>query len=210
MKKLFSTGLLLLLTLPLAFAAEPDPTALRAKNDLLKAEFELARQPLVYFHFELKAHRVLFKSRGIQLAELSVTEVQYWGALPAPQVRTLVSRTGGGDSKRPQLQVPSPGEERETQPLEAQAWELGDMPTAFTAVLDDGVRLRLRPAPQSWLGQLPATVDRLSWYLRQPLLSIWNSLRGKPYTEVRIVLQPQDVQRLYWSFVEQGRCLIGP
>ncbi len=209
MKKLLTATLFLIL-LPPTLAAEPDPRVLQAKHALLRAEYELARQTLVYFHFDLEGRRVLFKSRGLPLTELPMVEVRRWGPRSAVQVRTLVARTSGGEPERPRVRAPAVGEAEKPRTLEIQALELQDMPTAFTAVLDDGTRLHLRPAAQSWIDLLPAALDGATWYLSRPLISVWNFLRRKPYTEVRIVLQPRDVQRLYWSFVEEGRCLVGP
>jgi hypothetical protein len=202
MRRLFLALLFLGGSAP-ALAAEL--TALEDSNRLLQAEYQLARKEHLYLLFDLPARQVQIKASGVVLASLSIVQVQQHGNFGAAAVRTLSTRQA---SSPPQRVAIDPSAEKKSGKFELQALELDDMPTAYRLRLDDGSTLRVRPLPEGFWQQLTGTVGGLCWRLSRPLISRWHSLRGTPYTEVRLTLAAHDARRLYWSFQEGMACLI--
>ncbi len=82
------------------------------------------------------------------------------------------------------------------------------MPTNFTIVLDDGLNIIVRPVTEGWTSRLREKSHLFFWYLSRPLISDWNFLHGKAYTELHLMLLAKDVQLLYWSLAENSPFLL--
>jgi hypothetical protein len=217
----FSLLLLLSLALPCLAAGDDSTAPLEAANRLLRAELELARTNQIYFIFDLgEKPRVQFKGSGVTVAELPILASRIWGLPPTVKVRTLATKDTLFPPKRQKIifagegklqeEKPEPkAEAKEGSPPDLGALELDDMPTSFMARLDDGTLLTVHPAPaESFTSRVTEISRSLYWYLSRPLISDWHFFKGKPYTEVRLVLPPRDVRLLYWSFTEGAPCLI--
>lgn len=224
--RIFCSSLLLLLSIlfPSAPAAgEGSQSQLEAVNRLLRAELELARTNQLYFIFDLgERPRVQFRGNGVTVAELPVLAARVWGISPAVKVRTLAAKDTLFPPKRQkivfvgegQIEEEKPEAKKEAKagaPPELQALELDDMPSSFMARLDDGTVLTVHPASgDNFTTHITELSRGIYWYLSRPLISDWHFIKGKPYTEVRLVLSARDVRLLYWSFTEGASCLIAP
>ncbi len=185
--------------------------SLAASNRLLQAELELARTKQLYFFCDTAQGRLLFRVSGATVAELAIAEVRQWGVRPADGRRTVLSKQASSSPERekigPAAEAPKEAK-KESGPFQLKALEIDDMPTSFQVLLDDGLRLNVRSRPAGKTGRLREKVGLALWYLRRPLISDWYFLRGKPYTELLLVLPPRDAQRLYWSLAEGSPFLI--
>lgn len=215
--------LLLLLTVP-AMAAD-EASLLEATNRQLKSELELAKQQQLYFVFDFPQRQVLFKTSGLTLATLKLSELRLWGRPGGDYIRTLSNKIADKPPKRESIVIPPPeGEEKpaeskpaevkpakpgEPKKIELQALEIDDMPDSYTIYLNDGLMVTVHPAAEGSTGsKFSAVVDKLYWYLSRPLISDWNYLQKKSYNEVLLVLPPREARMLYWSFTEGASCLI--
>jgi hypothetical protein len=46
------------------------------------------------------------------------------------------------------------------------------------------------------------------WYASRPILTIWNSIKGSPYTSIYLVLNEEDARLVYWSLEEKSENII--
>jgi hypothetical protein len=220
MRALTLVAILLLGLVCAAPAADEVPlAALESANWLLKAELELAKSAQVYFDFDLAEKKVRFKSSGIAVAELPVSQLRIWGPSTGDKLRTLTGKESLVRPERESILIPGqegekPGEakkeegSKEEKKFDLQALELSDMPRTFRLRLDDATVITVRPAPQGTLEWLLAKGLALYWHLSRPLISDWHFLHRKPYTEILLIMPAKDAQLLYWSFAEGTRCLI--
>ena len=51
-------------------------------------------------------------------------------------------------------------------------------------------------------------VDKYSWFITRPLISIWQHRHGNTYNEMLLTLPEREARMLYWSFQEGARCLV--
>jgi hypothetical protein len=178
-----------------------DLAALEEANALLQAEYQLAKKEQLYFFFDLPARQVRIKASGVTLATLPAAQVQQRGQRGQAGLRSLRARQ---TSSPPQRVAIDPGAVKKAGKFELQALELDDMPDAYRLLLDDGTILTVAPRTEGFWGQLTEMTAQLRWRL----ICKWYSLRGKPYTELRLTLAAPDARRLYWSFQEEMACLI--
>ena len=201
--------ILLVLLLPAGAAAAPSGDVSVATYRLLNAELHLARQKQIYFLFDLPAGRIEFRASGLTVAELPLAGWRLWGRPGEPRAAVLVEKDSLSPPQRTTIRV-SPGSETPTVTAggNLEALELGDMPERYQLVLDDGIVIRVAPVAQGILGRIVDGWRWFGWYLSRPLISDWKFVRGKPYTELVVVLQPHDAKLLYWSFTAGERSLI--
>jgi hypothetical protein len=193
-------------------------------NRLLQAEFELAKSQQLYFIFDLPAARIQFRVSGVTVAELPILALRSWGRPADGLAYTLSKRTAKKEPTREKIAIPDGKEEAKPatpppppKPGEApkapelQALEIADMPTEYVLQLDDGTLLTIRatlPETASFKEKFAATVDRYSWLLSRPLISVWHHRRGTTYNEMLLTLPAREARMLYWSFQEGARCLV--
>jgi hypothetical protein len=173
----------------------------------LKAEVEMGSQPRVYFVFDLPAGKILFRSSGITVAEMPIAASRVWGRVPEIKIRSVIEKHSLFAPRRENL-APSPRKKADGGKFDLKALELEDMPKTFQLRLDDGTRISIRSFRPGFFSRLLQFPTDAFWYLTRPLISDWNFFHGKPYTELLISLQPQDVQQLYWSMEEGARCIV--
>jgi hypothetical protein len=203
--------LLLLLCLPLTAAAADPPaptTAQEAVNRTLKAEYELARKPKIYFVLDLPGQQMLIKSSGVVLRQLPIADFSLWGR-PSPLAsRLLVEKESLFE---PQRQTIDPEAKKEQEPgakFELKTLELDDMPASFRLEFDDGTRITVKGEAPSLPGRLGQALANGVWHLGRPLIFNWKFLRGQPYTEILLTLPADEARRIYWSISEGVPCLI--
>lgn len=201
-------------------AGADDLEALEVTNRRLRAEYELATKSQVYFVFDLQAKKVQFKASGMAIAELPVQTVSFWGQVGGDKVRTVAAKHSFNTPEREVLKIPPPEEntKTETEPkaeakaepkkFELAALELSDMPTSFQIRFDDGFRLSVKPAPEGFFRRIWRAIGKGFWHLSRPLITIWNFLQNRTYSELLLTLPPKDAQLLYWSLTDGSSCLL--
>jgi hypothetical protein len=197
-----------------------DLDTLEATNRRLRAEYELASKSQLYFVFDLSAKKVQFKASGLAIAELPVQKVSFWGQVSGDKVRTVAAKHSFNTPEREVLKIPSPEEsaKSETEPkaevkadpkkFELAALELSDMPTSFQIRFDDGLLVSVKPAPEEIFRRIWWTLNKGFWYLSRPLITVWNFLHKRPYSEILLTMPPKDAQLLYWSLTDGSSCLL--
>jgi hypothetical protein len=208
-----SLVVLLLLAIAVPVYADESLAEYETANRLLRAELELARTKQLYFICDLKERHLRFKTAGITLAELPISGLRIWGRLPASQMRTVAAKTAPFSPRREKVgQIAEEKKEvekkEEGKPFEIKALEIGDMPTFFTIIFNDGLRIVVRPVSEGGLSRLQEKSHLFFWFLSRPLISDWNFFQGKAYTELHLTMPAKDVQLLYWSLAESSPFLL--
>jgi len=201
--------LLVLLLGPGLAAAAPNPEQLASARELLAAELPLARGTKVYFLIDLDRSVVTFKASGVSLAELPILVQRTWGPASANSATRLLDKDALFEPQREVIRIPQPGQTPEIRkPADLPALELSDMPVRFRLYLADGTILRIGPRSGGGFGRGLDGLRSLGWLLTRPLISDWNFVRRRPYTEVRLALEADDARLLFWSLSEGADCLI--
>jgi hypothetical protein len=203
-----------------AISRADDLETLEATNRILRAEYELASRSQLYFVFDLQAKKVQFKASGLAIAELPVEKVTFWGQVAGDKVRTVLAKHSFNTPEREVLKIPPPEQsakpetdskaEAKADPkkFELAALELSDMPTSFQVRFDDGLLVAVKPAPEGFFRQLWGAFGKWFWHLSRPLISVWNFLHNRSYSEILLTMPPKDAQLLYWSLTDGSSCLL--
>jgi hypothetical protein len=182
------------------------------KTDLLSSELTLAKKPIIYFIFDLENKEVLLKSRGIVLKEMKIEDVMFWGAPVTTGPQTMTKKSAlFKEPKRVNIDPIKAKEEEETktasQPpgtFEIDALELHDMPTTYHLEFSRGVFISVRPKASGFVSSLYALANYAAWYVSRPLLTVWYSIQGRPYTSIYLTLSEEDARSIYWSLEENS------
>ena len=196
--------LLLFASVSTAGAYDQAITDLQQVNNLLQAEYNLAKAGYPYLLIELQENRLYLKASGLTLESWGIDSFRSWGRFDNPTAANLILKTSFAEPERNILVV-------DGQPFVAKpfnALELADMPTSYRLFLENGTRISVNSTPDGWLSHVRRTVYALVWYMARPLISNWYYLRGKPYNELALSLPEQDARMLYWAFSEGMPCLI--
>lgn len=217
-------ALLLTAVLWVPAAAADELADLVQTNRLLQAEYELAKSQQLYFIFDLQAAQILFKVSGVTVAKLPILSLRSWGRPADGIAYALASRSARKEPEREQIAIPDgkdaekpatpppplkPGETPKAPEL--QALEIADMPTEYVLRLNDGTLLTVRAKLSETAGfkeKLAYHLDRYSWFITRPLISVWQHRQGQPYNEMLLTLPEREARMLYWSFQEGARCLV--
>lgn len=196
---------------------------LESSNLRLRAEYELAAKQQLYFVFDLPAKKVQFKASGISVAELPVQALTIWGQVGnKDKLRTVAAKHSYFTPKRDMVKIEQPEQsaEPEAKPktedepkaepkkFELEALELSDMPSSFQVRFDDGLLLSVKPAQEGFFPQVWGAIAKGFWYLSRPLISVWNFLHKKTYTEILLTMPSKDAQLIYWSLADGSSCLL--
>lgn len=185
-----------------AFAIDID--TLTKENRLLKSELQLARKSDIYFIFNLIEKKVQFKAKGLVLKEFPIEEIKPWGSSVKPEPHKLIKKSALLKPKRSKIKpMKDDGDS-----FELNALELEDMPSRYCLTFEDDLRLYVRPKPKGVFSKIFYGTTMLKPYISRPVLSLWNKLRGKTFTEIDIFLNKKDARSLYWSFTEGLSCII--
>ncbi len=196
---------LLFILLAIGGAAGGEKGSLKYENQLLETELRIAQAPHVYSVFDLKHKKIILKARGVLLRELPIETFRVWGNLPAVKTAALIRKSALFAPKRV-LVNPKAGE-GEAPPSE-ETFELKDMPTNFTLVLEGDISISVRPKPTNLLSSILSIRYPVEWYLTRPVLTVWYTMRKLPFTSIEIVLEPGDARSLYWSFLEGMKAMV--
>ncbi|MEK6528653.1 MAG: hypothetical protein AAB089_08275 [Nitrospirota bacterium] len=175
---------------------------IRENNRLLESELKLAKNPQLYFIFNLKEKKIYFKCRGVTLRELEIEKVNLWGPYPDLKYYALLKRSTLFKPERKEINPKDNEKDKEEENFELEALELDDMPANFSMVLDKGINISVRQKPEGFFSELRSIYSNTMWHITRPLITAWNAVQGKPFTSVYITLSKKDAQSLYWSFYE--------
>jgi hypothetical protein len=177
----------------------------KREHELLKSELKLACEPNIYFIFDLGNRKIYFKARGAILRDLRIEDVKLWGDTVAAKPHSLLKKSTFLEPRRSRIRK---GDGTADDEFKVDALELEDMPLHYTLYMDDGISIFVRPKSEglfSWLCNIGYLIKR---YVSRPLFAVLNTLRGKPFTAIDIVLDKKDAQALYWTFSEGSEGII--
>ena len=191
-------------------AMSKNAAGLKDKILLLESELELAKKPHIYFIFNLKNGGIFLKSRGVMLKEMKIEDIKFWGRPLDTKPRTLLKKSSLFEPKREKIE-PEKSQEKETtdtSSFEVKALELKDMPTSYRLVFHESIFISIRPKATGIISKLYNTCRYVSWSLSRPILTVWNSIRGKPFTAIYLTVNEEDARSIYWSLTENSESII--
>lgn len=178
------------------------------KRLLLQAELQLARKTQIYFILNLMENKLYVKARGVVLRELDIKQKRSWGQGEVVKLYTLTSKRSSDEPRREEIKpetikkdevVPIP-----STPPEVKALELEDMPSSFKLMFDNNFVISVKPGDK----MLSSIGNSLSWYISQPMLTVWYAIKSRPYGALNLMLNENDARALYWSIHEGAGVLI--
>ncbi len=187
-----------------AFAGDDKEIYIR-ESRLLEEELKLSRKPDIYFIFNLKEKMVYIKSRGISLKELPIKDFNFWGT-PVSVSAYLVKEKSA--FIQPEREMIKPGEIKKNDKYKVDAFELTDMPSRYTVVLDGGIAIYIKPMTEGVFSGISNFSYSSARFLTRPMLTLWNVFKGKPYTAIDIVLDKNDAMVFYWSLSENSTAIL--
>jgi len=216
MKKLLCFLAVFLLSISLCTAA-PSQSAKDIKDEALclKSELILTKKPIIYFIFDLKNRVVLLKSRGIVLKQMKIENVEFWGDPVDAKPLLMIEKSALFEPERVKIDPDKNKEEDAdtTTPanpgaFDIDALELKDMPTNYSMEFSDGVHISVRPGKAGFISGIYNAASYLGWYTTRPIMTVWNSLRSRPFTSIYMTVSEEDARSIYWSLVEHSENII--
>jgi len=219
MKTLLCSLLVFLLALSVCTSAISQGIAgIGNETRLLESELILAKKPIIYFIFDLKKKEVLLKARGIVLKEMKIEDVKFWGEPVDAKPQTMLKKSAlFKEPKRVNID-PNKAKEEETSAdnttnttpgtFDLEALELKDMPTIYHLEFSNGIFISVRPKAAGFVSKLYAIANYVGWYASRPILTIWHSIKSRPYTSMYLTLSEEDARSIYWSLVENSENII--
>jgi hypothetical protein len=221
--------LLLLLTSLLGGFAVPARALddnLTIENTLLRAEYDVARKGQVYLYLDLAKKQFDIRANGMTVANIGISEIRPWGPLPEPGLHLIADKDRVPE--REKIKIPPPeGEAVAIKPLvppppvdpaappvvkkfEVQATEVTDMPINYSLMLEGGGILVIRsfPVATGWKEKLTQRFEKPLWRVSRALHATLQHYRQEPFTELMLILSPDDAQRLYWALPVGSALLI--
>ena len=196
----------LLIALLIGAGAEcSEKEKVKKEHKLLKSELKLAFRPNIYFIFDLENKKIYFKARGTVLRELRIEEVKLWGDTVTAMPHSLLKKSTLLKPGRSRIKK---GDSSTDDEFNIDALELEDMPAHYTLYMDEGISIFVRPRSEglfSWVCNIGYLIKR---YVSRPLFTVLNTLRGKPFTAIDVVLDKKDTQALYWAISEGSKGII--
>lgn len=181
--------------------------SLLRENAVLESELKLSRKSDLYFVVNLKEKHIQIKSKGILLKELPLQQVSIWGTPLSPASYILMKKSSFIKPRRENIK---PGDARERDNFEIDALELADMPSQYTLSMNKGLSISVRPKTEGLMSGVCSLFSSTMRFVFRPLHMVWNTVRGKPYTAVDVVLDRESAKALYWSFIEGKACIVYP
>ncbi|RJQ45946.1 MAG: hypothetical protein C4538_07460 [Nitrospiraceae bacterium] len=218
MKHFFIFSLALLLFVSICpDALSGNKTVAQGETSLLASELTLAKKPIIYFIFNLQEKTVLLKSRGLILREMKIDDMEFWGDPVDAKPRVVVKKSTLFEPKRINID-PDKNKEEETDTsntpnptpgaFNIDALELQDMPTSYRVEFRDGISLSVRSKKEGFVPGVVRAANYLGWYVSRPILTIWNSIKGRPFTSIYVTMSVEDARSIYWSLVEKSENII--
>lgn len=199
---------------------------LTVENTMLRAEYDLARKGQVYLYLNMSKKEFEVRSSGMTIATIAITEIRPWGPIPSPGLHLIVDKDRVPE--REKIQIPPPGgEENAPKPVtppppvdpaappvvkkfDVQATEVTDMPTSYSLSLEGGGLLAIKSFPEvkTWKEKMTRRFEKEIWEFSHALQTVKQHQKKKNYSELTLILTPQDAQRLYWALPVGSALLI--
>lgn len=192
-----------LITVP-AFAGDEKEIYIR-ESRLIEEELKLSRKPDVYFFFNLKEKIIYIKSRGISLKKMQINDFNCWGTPVSVNAYRVRKKSTFNEPEREMIK---PGEIKKNDKYKVDAFELSDMPSRYTIILDSGAAIYIKPSTEGVVSGISNASYSSMRFLTRPILTLWNVLKGKPYTAIDILLDKNDARAIYWSLTENSNTII--
>ncbi|MFO7666594.1 MAG: hypothetical protein R6V76_08250 [Desulfobacterales bacterium] len=186
------------------FAADDKEIYIRERR-FLEEELKLSRKPDIYFVFNLKGKTIYIKSRGIPLKKLQIKDYDLWGSPVFVNAYRVKEKSA---LIEPEREMIKPGENKKNDKYKVDAFELTDMPSRYTVVLESGIVIHIKPPTDGIASGISNFSYSSARFLTRPILTLWNVLKGKPYTAIDIVLDKNDARAFYWSLSENSITVI--
>jgi hypothetical protein len=203
-------------------AAAVDRAALAKKQDVLNAEYGLAKEAKFYFVFDVLGKKLELRVRGMVLRTWPIESMRFWGrpefAGPAELVKKTALKAPERVVLKPgesELVAPAPGakpaEPGSTADYDLEALELRDMPKRFSLDLSNGLHITV----MAKAGGVPGLGARLRtawrWYIALPLRNLFGRRGSKGLSELEIVFaDDKDPQSIYWHLFDGIKGIILP
>lgn len=177
---------------------------------LLEAELKLAMKGRAYIILDTSLKRIYLKNRGITLREFDIIDTRHWGERNgASGPIALLKKMSLFKPERKEVKPPPKDVEPVdiTPPLEF--LEIKDMPSNYTLLFEKGVSLSVRATPgEGVIGWPKYLFLSMLRHIHYSFRTVWNYLRGKPFTMIELVMDKEDAQALFWTLQEGTNILI--
>ena len=199
---------------PLAGA---DKAALAKKQDVLTAEYGLAKESSFYFVFDVSGRKIELRVRGMILRTWPIAEMRFWGrpefvgsvelvkktALKAPE--RIVIKPGDAE---PSIKVPKPKPgvsvlDATAADYELEAIELRDMPGRFDLDLDNGLHIAVKARTGNAPGLGAKLREAWRWYIGLPLADLVGERDKGTVSVLELTFADEkDAQSIYWHLFD--------
>jgi hypothetical protein len=201
----------------LALAASADKAALAKKQDVLTAEYGLAKDAKFYFVFDVLGRKIELRARGMALKTWPVREMRFWGQPEFAGTVELVKKTTlkaperivikPGDAE-PSIKTPTPKPGTSVLTATAadydlEAIELRDMPGRFSLDLDNGLHISVKAASGGKPGLGTRLEEAWRWYVALPLRDLIGKRGPHQLAELELTFEKEeDAQSIYWHLFD--------
>jgi hypothetical protein len=180
---------------------------LNRRNSRLEEEIRLAKKPSVYLAVDAEAKVISLKMRGMILKSWDAVAIRSWGRPVGLRTVKVLRRSGWSAQDRVNM---TPGKKKEEKAdsktpkdIGDDVLEIEDMPAKFLFQMENGARLAIRPRPRGILGRSAYAVGGVGRSLGRSARLIWSAIRGREFSEMRIILKgPKDAQSIFWAVPE--------
>jgi len=172
---------------------------------ILEEELKISRKPDIYFIFNLKEKMIYIRARGVSLKEMQIKESGCWGKPVPVNTYQVIKKSAFVE---PERELIKPGESKKNENYKVDAFELTDMPSRYTLVLENGIVIYVKPSSEGIVSGITNVSYSSVILLTRPVLILWNMLKGNPYTAIDIVLSENDARAIYWSLTEKSNTII--
>ncbi len=198
-------------------AAKVDRVALAKKQDVLNAEYNLAKEAKFYFVFDVEGRKIELRVRGVALQTWPIESMRFWGRPEFSGNVDLVKKTTlktperivikPGDTETSiKVPTPKPGTSVLTATAadyDLEALELRNMPTRFSLDLSNGLHISVRARTGGSPGLGARLKDAWRWYVTLPLENLFGRRKGKELSELELVFADgKDPQSIYWHLFD--------
>jgi len=179
---------------------------------LLEAELKLARKGRAYIILDTSPKRIYLKNRGITLREFEIIDTRHWGGregVSGPIV--LLKKRSLFKPERKEIKPPP--KDKDVEPVDTtpslEFLELKDMPSNYTLLFEKGVSVSVRATPgEGVIGWPKYLFLSMLRHIHYSFRTVWNYLRGKPFTMIELTMNKEDAQALFWTLQEGVNILI--
>jgi hypothetical protein len=172
----------------------------------LAAELELAKTPHVYLVIATEAREISLRVRGMTLKTWVAADLRAWGRPAGVTSLKLAKRTGWSAQDRINLTPgikPEAKKDDKPQDIGADVLELEDMPVRYAFLMENGLKIVIKPKPKGILGKTGGAFAGIGQVFGRSAKAIWSAIRGREFSELRILFKAgKDAQSIFWSTPE--------